>query len=328
MAFSRETDLSAKPGSFTTTIPTSGIATGGSSTLLSTSAVSGNTKSSSSIGIDDSTFVESTTSNILDETTRPSTLDMTSETMSSIEISATDITTTTNATTASEFETIITNSITNEDQQTTENPTATKDTTSTPIPTFENHACNELESPYQDPSGVSFEILCNNRSHGYTTLENVGSDRFTACVKFCAEDIRCAGLQYLKNRLVCATFSESFAGYVEAPDNDVAISIPDGSDTTTIEDTTTTDLSTPALVPPFVEAGCNDVSNRYNDPIGVPFDVLCNYGIYGNNQIDVLFGNIFTACVRYCALDDKCAIMHFDRQASLCILYSDSAEYF
>ncbi|KAH6964885.1 hypothetical protein EDB82DRAFT_528635 [Fusarium venenatum] len=322
MVSSRETDSSAKPSSFTTTIPTSGIAPAQSSI-----------------------FSQHPTISTLSETTSPRTLDMTSGTISSIDISPIDTTTTADTTTASELEAINTDSTTTEDQQTTDSPTVTEDTTSaTPIPTFANLPCNDLDSPYQDPSGVSFDILCNNQPRAYIPLENIQTDSFTACVKFCAEDTRCAGLQYLKNTRLCGMFSNSFDGYEETTEIDVAIRIlDDGSqittnsdtttaqDPTTIADTTTTALSTTTAadpVPPFVEASCNEVSSPYDDPIGVSFDVLCNYGIYGNDLIDILPGNVFTACVRHCALDDRCAIVHFDRPVSLCVLYSDFEEYF
>jgi hypothetical protein len=279
------------------------------------------------------------------------------ETTSSIEVSSVDTTTasepettttepetpTTDVTTDSEA-TINTDTTTTEDQSTTEIPAVTEDTTSAaPVPTFVNLACSEVSSPYEDPSGVSFEILCNNQPRGYAPLDNTQVDSFTACVKFCAEDTRCVGSFYLKNVRVCGTFSDSFAGYEATPDIDVALRIPDdvtqittNGDTTTAEDPTATDATTAAIstttaadpVPPFVEATCNEVSSPYEDPIGVSFEVLCDTATYGFNLIDAPFGDVFTACVRYCALDDRCVVMYFDRPASLCLLFSDFAGSF
>jgi hypothetical protein len=175
-------------------------------------------------------------------------------------------------------------------------------------------------------------------------LDNIQVDSFTACVRFCAEDTRCVGSFYLKNVRVCGTFSESFAGYEATPDIDVALRIPDDGnqitttgDTATVGDpTTTADATTAALstttaadpVPPFVGATCNQISSPYDDPIGVSFEVSCDTATYGINLIDAPSGDVFTACVRYCALDDRCVVMYFDRPASLCLLFSDFAGSF
>ncbi|KIL90051.1 hypothetical protein FAVG1_06789 [Fusarium avenaceum] len=364
MASSSGTEVSAKTSSFITAIPAAETATTQSSIILSTSDDSSTEEASSSAEIEDSTSLASVSTDLAGsstipgvETTTLSTLDTTSETTSSIEMSSIDTTTASEPkTTTSEPEipttdvttdagvTINTDTTTTEDQSTAEIPAVTEDTTTAaPVPTFVNLACSEVSSPYEDPSGVSFEILCNNQPRGYAPLDNIQVDSFTACVRFCAEDTRCVGSFYLKNVRVCATFSDSFAGYEATPDIDVALRIPDdvnqittNGDTTTTEDPTAADATTAAIptttaadpVPPFVEATCNDVSSPYDDPIGVSFEVSCDTATYGINLIDAPFGTVFTACVRYCALDDRCVVMYFDRPASLCLLFSDYAGSF
>ncbi|KAG5659189.1 hypothetical protein KAF25_000391 [Fusarium avenaceum] len=371
MASSGGTDVSAKTSSFITALPAAESATTQSSIILLTSDDSSTEEASSSTEIEDSTSLASTSTDLAGLSTIPSaeatalsTLDTTSETASSIEASSVDTTTASEPeTTASEPETttsepkttttdvttdadvtINTDTTTAEDQSTTEIPAATEDTTSAaPVPTFVNLACSEVSSPYEDPSGVSFEILCNNQPNGYAPLDIITADSFTACVRFCAEDTRCVGSFYLRNVRVCGTFSISFAGYEATPDIDVAIRIPDDvnqitttGDTATAEDPTAADATTTAIptttaadpVPPLVEATCNEVSSPYDDPIGVSFEVSCDTATYGINLIDAPFGTVFTACVRYCALDDRCVAMYFDRPASLCLLFSDYAGSF
>ncbi|CAJ0555324.1 Ff.00g053890.m01.CDS01 [Fusarium sp. VM40] len=372
MASSGGTDVSAKKSSFITAIPAAETATTQSSIILSISDDSSTEEASSSTEKEDSTSLASISTDLAGlstipsvETTIPSTLDMKSETTSSIEMSSIDTTTAIEPeTTTSELETTIsepeapttdvttdadvtinTDTTTTEDQSTAEIPAVTEDTTTAaPVPTFVNLACSEVSSPYEDPSGVSFEILCNNQPRGYAPLDNIQVDSFTACVRFCAEDTRCVGSFYLKNVRVCGTFSDSFAGYEATPDIDVALRIPEDvnqitttGDTATTEDPkATTDATTAAIpmttaadpVPPFVEATCNEVSSPYDDPIGVSFEVSCDTATYGINLIDAPFGTVFTACVRYCALDDRCVVMYFDRPASLCLLFSDYAGSF
>ncbi|KAM0541485.1 hypothetical protein ACHAPJ_013220 [Fusarium lateritium] len=350
MDSSSATDLSAILSSFTTTIPTVEASTARLSffsSIVDDSSIesSSSTESEGSISPASTSSDMSGSSTIGDETTISNILEMTSEITSSVETSAIDTTTTTDVTVISEPETTTVDTTTNTDTTTAEDLTAIGETTIaaistttslTPIPTLANPTCSDLDSPYKDPSGASFDLTCN-ASIGYAPLRIILVDSFTACIKFCAEDTQCAGLLYEKSRRgVCRTFLDSFGGFSERTDSDVARRIPEDENgtttnaaTTTTEDpTTTADTTTAALfttcvanpVPQFVRATCSELDSRYQDPIGVSFKLSCDTYAWSYREIYYCFAEVLTECVWLCAQDEQCVSFRFDRPANQCII--------
>ncbi|KAF9776539.1 hypothetical protein IL306_005262 [Fusarium sp. DS 682] len=109
------------------------------------------------------------------------------------------------------------------------------------------------------------------------------------------------------------------------------------SDTTTLFTTTNQELPTTVTsiteatatseAPEAPAAQCADLANPYTDDLGFEYELRCNWGFYGYEDLQYLRDSTMEKCINACGRNNDCDYAQFQTDTKICILIGTGFDY-